>query len=111
MQLEILLDIAKEILCIAVEQDDNLLELGLNSIIATQIAWLSTQRGVPITAMQILESSTIRVLLSKVETMPDEASRDNRIGEEIVEELFDSNMPLTDSERSLYHHSFMGIHQ
>jgi aryl carrier-like protein len=107
LQEESLLQIAKQVLQCTVKPTDNLLELGLNSILATQFVWQAAQFGITVAAENLFNFPTIEKLISG---FANDAQQENEENEERLVIEREDKIPLTYAEKSLYHKGFLIIH-
>ncbi len=87
--------VAAEVLGKPVTMDDNLLECGMNSILATHFMWQAGQHGCVFYLFQLFRFPTIRSLVNS--TIP---HCDDNDEEEVLSDS--SKITLTDAEKSLY---------
>lgn len=83
---------------------DNLLENGLNSILATQFVWQATQSGVSLSVLDLFTFPTVEKLTAELERQQKEDVQEEPQEEqesEVVGTL--DRVPLTDGEKSMYH--------
>ena len=78
---------------------DNLLELGLNSILATQFAWQAAQFNIVVSAEQLFNFPSVDQLVAELSQ-----STQKEIEEELELLMIEraDRVPLTYAERSLY---------
>ena len=82
-----------------VSPTDNLLELGLNSILATQFVWQAAQFGIAASSEKIINFPTIQRLVAELAQGEQEEAE---VLEEVLVVEGADGIPLSDAERSLY---------
>lgn len=91
-----MLQIATQVLGHEVSPTDNLLETGLNSILATQFVWLASQARISLSVTTLFSFPTISSLVAELE------QSEHKEESEEVEVVSGERIPLTYAESSLY---------